>query len=73
MPETSGNATIYLYLTERDLVRLHLLNELGFKGDTIQLSCCTATKTAEGVTLETEQEVTLEFDLSDYAPDRDEP
>ncbi len=70
MPEVTGEATITLYLTKDDLYDLLALNE----GEKANLSCGnTVQKQAGAFEIESTQEVTLEFELSDYAPERDEP
>ncbi len=73
MPETSGEVEIYVELTAEDIQKLQYLMESGMVGEQEKLSCGCATRGKnEIVTIETEQEVTLEFDLGDYAPCRNE-
>ena len=69
MPETSGNTTVTIELTEWDLQEMFKM----LQGETKVLSGNTVTRRNDGsFKIESEQEVSLEFDLGDYAPERDE-
>jgi len=73
MPETSGEVEIELNIPEDTVKRLAKLIQgeilRGSAGDI----CFTAVKRDGKVCISFEQEVTLEFDMADYAPEHDEP
>ena len=66
MPEVSGETTIYIYLTSLDFKEMQEM----LYGSTKVFSFGTVTRKNDGsFEIESNQEVSLEFDLSDYAPD----
>jgi len=69
MPEASKEVSITLELEDETLHKLVDLKE----GETLKTDGITATRKGKNVSIEFTQEVTVEFDLSDYAPDWDEP
>jgi hypothetical protein len=75
VPETSGDATLYANLTKRDLQNLNALMESGNVGSIVHLDDGSVAHKQQNGTVQVEVtgEVTLEFDMSDYAPDYDEP
>ena len=69
MPEVTGDATSYIYLKAEDLIdMLRMMN-----GETKVYDFGTVFRKLDGTfEIESEHEATLEFEMSDYAPDRDE-
>ena len=71
MPEVTGEANITIVLTEEDLTKLQALKLND--GHVLLTDGKWAKRTKDGeIVIESEEEVTLEFEMSDYAPERDE-
>jgi len=68
MPETSGEVETNFEISKEELKRILQLK----KGETMKFSGGTVTCTENGFEFSSTQEVTLEFDMGDYAPERDE-
>ena len=68
MPEVTGETEITFYLTEDTLHKLWELSE----GEKIEINDgMIARKRAGEIEISATEEVTLEFELSDYAPDHE--
>ena len=65
MPEATQEVEINIYFSLEDLKEVFHMAE----GTTRNFSFGTVTINKGKVTVTTEQEVTVEFDMSDYAPD----
>lgn len=71
MPEVSGETKVQITLEAEDIDNLQnfLKYPVGAKMGLSNQRL--AVRTESGIAFEDEQEVTLEFDFSDYAPDHD--
>lgn len=68
MPEASQEVEIKIYFSVQELIEIFHMPE----GSTRKFSFGTVTYNKGQYTITTEQEVTVEFDMSDYEPDYDE-
>ena len=65
MPEASQDVEINIYLSLKELKEIFNMPQ----NTTRDFSFGTVTIDKDGVTITSTQEVTVEFDMSDYAPD----
>jgi hypothetical protein len=72
MPEVTGQAEIKLSFTDEDLLEM-IKTKFGDRAVKLSNSAWANRNKYGEIEVESEEEVTLEFELSDYAQERDEP